>query len=122
MRGIGSGIVGWQTMGSYMRDGSSIQKLKPDTLRRIGGRLIALLRTKVFALVQRMPIAFFTRTQTGALVSWLNSDVLGAQRAFTSTLSSVVSNLVSLLLTGITMFVLSWQITLLALILLPILD
>ena len=194
--GMGSGISGWQTMGSYMRDGSSIQKLKPGTLRRIGalarpfGRvitgfliltvidavlgvlppllsqrivdngilkhngglvvalalvvagialldaavglvsrylsarigegLIALLRTKVFAHVQRMPIAFFTRTQTGALVSRLNSDVLGAQRAFTSTLSSVVSNVVSLLLTGITMFVLSWQITLLALILLPI--
>ncbi|HZP54899.1 ABC transporter ATP-binding protein, partial [Actinocrinis sp.] len=87
---------------------------------RIGEGLIALLRTKVFAHVQRMPIAFFTRTETGALVSRLNSDVLGAQRAFTSTLSSVVSNLVSLLLTGITMFVLSWQITLLALILLPI--
>ena len=194
--GTGSGIVGWQTMGSYMRDGSAIQKLKPGTLRRIaalarpfarvitgfliltvidavlgvlppllsqrivdngilkhngglvvalalvvagialldaavglvsrylsariGEGLIALLRTKVFAHVQRMPIAFFTRTQTGALVSRLNSDVLGAQRAFTSTLSSVVSNLVSLLLTGITMFVLSWQITLLALILLPI--
>ncbi len=194
--GTGSGIVGWQTMGSYMRDGSAIQKLKPGTLRRIGALarpfarvitgfliltvidavlgvlppllsqrivdngilkhngglvtllalvvagialldaavglvsrylsarigegLIALLRTKVFAHVQRMPIAFFTRTQTGALVSRLNSDVLGAQRAFTSTLSSVVSNLVSLLLTGITMFVLSWQITLLALILLPI--
>ena len=194
--GMGSGISGWQTMGSYMRDGSSIQKLKPGTLRRIGALarpfrrvitgfliltiidavlgvlppllsqrivdngilkhngglvvalalvvagialldavvglisrylsarigegLIALLRTKVFAHVQRMPIAFFTRTQTGALVSRLNSDVLGAQRAFTSTLSSVVSNVVSLLLTGITMFVLSWQITLIALILLPI--
>jgi ATP-binding cassette subfamily B protein len=193
---MGSGMAGWRTMGSYMRDGSSIQKLKPGTLRRIaalarpfariitafliltvadavlgvlppllsqrivdngilkhngglvtvlalvvagialldaavglisrylsariGEGLIALLRTKVFAHVQRMPIAFFTRTQTGALVSRLNSDVLGAQRAFTSTLSSVVSNIVSLLLTGITMFVLSWQITLLALILLPI--
>jgi len=187
---------GWQTMGSYMRDKSAVQKLKPGTLRRIGGLarpfapiiavflvltvidaalgvlpplfaqrivddgvlkhdsglvtelalivagialfdavvgmisrylsarigegLIALLRAKVFAHVQRMPIAFFTRTQTGALVSRLNSDVLGAQRAFTSTLSSVVSNAVSLLLTGITMLYLSWQITLLALILLPI--
>jgi ATP-binding cassette subfamily B protein len=194
--GMGSGIVGWQTMGSYMRDGSSIQKLKPGTMRRIAGLarpfapiisgflvltvvdaalgvlppllsqrivdngilkhdtkvvtvlalvvagialldavvglisrylsarigegLIALLRTKVFAHVQRMPIAFFTRTQTGALVSRLNSDVLGAQRAFTSTLSSVVSNAVSLLLTGITMFYLSWQITLFALVLLPV--
>jgi ATP-binding cassette subfamily B protein len=87
---------------------------------RIGEGLIALLRTKVFAHVQRMPIAFFTRTQTGALVSRLNSDVLGAQRAFTSTLSSVVSNAVSLLLTAVTMFYLSWQITLFALVLLPV--
>ena len=86
---------------------------------RIGEGLISLLRTRVFAHVQRMPIAFFTRTQTGALVSRLNSDVLGAQRTFTSTLSSVVSNAVSLLLTAVTMFYLSWQITLLALVLLP---
>jgi ATP-binding cassette subfamily B protein len=192
---MGSGVSGWQTMGSYMRDGSAVQKLKAGTLRRIGALarpfartiaaflgltvvdavlgvlpplfaqrivddgvlrhdsglvtalalvvagialfdaavglisrylsarigegLIALLRTKVFAHVQRMPIAFFTRTQTGALVSRLNSDVLGAQRAFTSTLSSVVSNAVSLVLTGVTMFYLSWQITLVALVLLP---
>ncbi|WP_414641812.1 ABC transporter ATP-binding protein, partial [Actinocrinis sp.] len=87
---------------------------------RIGEGLIALLRTKVFAHVQRMPVAFFTRTQTGALVSRLNSDVLGAQRAFTSTLSSVVSNAVSLVLTAVTMFYLSWQITLFALVLLPV--
>ncbi|MGH6656393.1 MAG: ABC transporter ATP-binding protein, partial [Actinocrinis sp.] len=194
--GMGSGAGNWQTMGSYMRDGSAVQKLKPGTLRRIGGLarpfgpviagflvltvvdavlgvlppllsqrivdrgilkhdgglvtelalivagialldaavglvsrylsarigegLIALLRSKVFAHVQRMPIAFFTRTQTGALVSRLNSDVLGAQRAFTSTLSSVVSNFVSLVLTGVTMFLLSWQITLVALVLLPV--
>jgi ATP-binding cassette subfamily B protein len=87
---------------------------------RIGEGLIALLRGKVFSHVQRMPIAFFTRTQTGALVSRLNSDVLGAQRAFTSTLSSVVSNFVSLVLTAATMLYLSWQITVAALILLPI--
>jgi ATP-binding cassette, subfamily B, bacterial len=87
---------------------------------RIGEGLIALLRGKVFGHVQRMPIAFFTRTQTGALVSRLNSDVLGAQRAFTSTLSSVVANVVSLLLTAAAMFYLSWQITLAALVLLPI--
>jgi ATP-binding cassette subfamily B protein len=193
---MGPGGPGWQTMGSYMRDRSAVQKLKPGTLRRIGALarpfapviavflaltvidavlgvlpplfaqrivdhgvlkhdsglvtalaltvagialldgavglvsrylssrsgegLIALLRTEVFAHVQRMPIAFFTRTQTGALVSRLNSDVLGAQRAFTSTLSSVVSNAVSLLLTGVTMFYLSWQITLFALVLLPV--
>jgi ATP-binding cassette subfamily B protein len=87
---------------------------------RIGEGLIAMLRGTVFSHVQRMPVAFFTRTQTGALVSRLNSDVLGAQRAFTSTLSSVVSNAVSLLLTGATMLYLSWQITVIALVLLPV--
>jgi ATP-binding cassette, subfamily B, bacterial len=87
---------------------------------RIGEGLIALLRNKVFGHVQRMPVAFFTRTQTGALVSRLNSDVLGAQRAFTSTLSSVVANFVSLLLTAAAMFILSWQITVAALVLLPV--
>lgn len=87
---------------------------------RIGEGLIALLRNKVFGHVQRMPIAFFTRTQTGALVSRLNSDVLGAQRAFTSTLSSTVANFVSLLLTAGAMFILSWQITVAALLLLPV--
>ncbi|MGH3470296.1 MAG: ABC transporter ATP-binding protein, partial [Thermocrispum sp.] len=86
---------------------------------RIGEGLIYDLRTRVFAHVQRMPLAFFTRTQTGALVSRLNSDVIGAQRAFTSTLSGVVSNVISLVLVGIAMLVLSWQITLLALVMLP---
>jgi ATP-binding cassette subfamily B protein len=87
---------------------------------RIGEGLIYLLRTQVFAHVQRMPIAFFTRTQTGALVSRLNSDVIGAQQAFTSTLSSVVSNVVSLVVVLTTMLLLSWQITGLALVLLPL--
>jgi ATP-binding cassette subfamily B protein len=87
---------------------------------RIGEGLIFDLRTSVFDHVQTMPLAFFTRTQTGALVSRLNSDVLGAQQAFTSTLSGLVSNVVSLLLTATVMFTLSWQITLLALILLPV--
>src|SRR5439155_10847692 len=87
---------------------------------RIGEGLIFDLRTTVFDHVQRMPLAFFTRTQTGALVSRLNSDVLGAQQAFTSTLSGLVSNVVSLLLTATVMFTLSWQITLLALVLLPL--
>jgi len=86
---------------------------------RIGEGLIFDLRTAVFDHVQKMPLAFFTRTQTGALVSRLNSDVLGAQQAFTSTLSGLVSNVVSLLLTATVMFTLSWQITLLALVLLP---
>ncbi|MBV9821959.1 MAG: ABC transporter ATP-binding protein [Actinobacteria bacterium] len=87
---------------------------------RIGEGLIFDLRTGVFDHIQRMPLAFFTRTQTGALVSRLNSDVLGAQQAFTSTLSGVVSNVVSLTFTAAVMFTLSWQITALALVLLPV--
>src|SRR5690348_308900 len=87
---------------------------------RIGEGLIFDLRTRVFSHVQRMPIAFFTRTQTGALVSRLNNDVLGAQQAFTSTLSGLVSNVVSLVLTAGVMFTLSWQITALSLIMLPV--
>jgi ATP-binding cassette subfamily B protein len=87
---------------------------------RIGEGLILDMRTAVFGHVQRMPLAFFTRTQTGALVSRLNSDVNGAQQAFTSTLSGLVSNVVSLVLTAGVMFSLSWQITSLALILLPV--
>ncbi len=87
---------------------------------RIGEGLIFDMRTGVFNHVQRMPLAFFTRTQTGALVSRLNGDVLGAQQAFTSTLSGLVSNVVSLVFTAAVMFTLSWQITLLALVLLPV--
>ncbi|GGW47755.1 ABC transporter ATP-binding protein [Streptomyces lucensis JCM 4490] len=85
----------------------------------LGEGLILDLRTAVFDHVQRMPVAFFTRTRTGALVSRLNNDVIGAQRAFANTLSGVVSNLVTLLLTLAVMLTLSWQITLLALVLLP---
>ncbi|MFC7561656.1 ABC transporter ATP-binding protein [Actinomadura namibiensis] len=87
---------------------------------RIGEGLILQLRTAVFDHVQRMPVAFFTRTRTGALVSRLNNDVIGAQRAFSDTLSGVVSNLVTLLLTFAVMVKISWQITLLALVLLPV--
>ncbi|MGP3964435.1 ABC transporter ATP-binding protein [Nonomuraea sp. 3N208] len=86
----------------------------------IGEDLILGLRTAVFDHVQRMPVAFFTRTRTGALVSRLNNDVIGAQRAFTDTLSGVVGNLVTLALTLTAMIGISWQITLLALLLLPI--
>ncbi|MYT33945.1 MULTISPECIES: ABC transporter ATP-binding protein [unclassified Streptomyces] len=86
----------------------------------IGEGLILDLRTTVYDHVQRMPIAFFTRTRTGALVSRLNNDVIGAQRAFSDTLSGVVSNLVTLLLTLGVMLSLSWQITLIALVLLPV--
>ncbi|MGH9295480.1 MAG: ABC transporter ATP-binding protein, partial [Acidimicrobiales bacterium] len=87
---------------------------------RVGEGLIYDMRTRVFDHVQRMPIAFFTRTQTGALVSRLNNDVLGAQQAFTDTFSSVVGNLVSVIVTLAAMFFLSWQITLLSLALLPV--
>ncbi len=87
---------------------------------RIGEGLIYDLRVKVFDHVQRQPIAFFTRTQTGALVSRLNNDVLGAQAAFTSTLSGVVSNSIILVIVLWTMLLLSWQITLAALVLIPL--
>ncbi|MFD4294325.1 ABC transporter ATP-binding protein [Rhodococcus sp. NPDC058505] len=86
----------------------------------IGEGLILDLRTAVFDHVQKMPIAFFTRTRTGALVSRLNNDVIGAQRAFSDTLSGVVANLVTLILTLVVMLGISWQITVLALLLLPV--
>jgi ATP-binding cassette subfamily B protein len=87
---------------------------------RIGEGLIYQLRTQVFDHVLQMPIAFFTRTQTGKLVSRLNSDVIGAQQAFTSTLSTVLSNVISLVLVLAAMLVLSWPLTLAALIMAPI--
>lgn len=86
----------------------------------LGEGLILDLRTAVFDHVQRMPVAFFTRTRTGALVSRLNNDVIGAQRAFSNTLSGMVANTVTLLLTLVVMLSISWQITLLALVLLPV--
>lgn len=86
----------------------------------IGEGVIVDLRTKVFDHVQKMPIAFFTRTRTGALVSRLNNDVIGAQSAFAGTLSGVVSNVVALVLTLIVMLGTSWQVTVLAMVLLPI--
>jgi ABC-type multidrug transport system fused ATPase/permease subunit len=87
---------------------------------RIGEGLILDLRRAVFGHVQRMPVAFFMRTRTGALVSRLNNDVIGAQRAFTWTLSGVVSNIIALVLTLGVMLRLSWSITVLALVLLPV--
>jgi ATP-binding cassette subfamily B protein len=87
---------------------------------RIGEGVIYLLRTQVFSHVQRMPLAFFTRTQTGSLISRLNTDVVGAQRAITSVLQSVVSNLISAVAVVTTMLVLSWQITVVALLLVPL--
>ena len=87
---------------------------------RTGEGLIYDLRTQVFGHVQRQPIAFFTRAQTGSLVSRLNSDVIGAQQALTSTLSGVVSNALTLLLVLIAMLSLSWLVTVVALVLLPL--
>lgn len=87
---------------------------------RIGEGLIYDLRSQVFEHVQKQSVAFFTRTQTGALISRINSDVIGAQQAFTATLSGVVSNSVSLVLVVGTMLILSWQITIVSLLLLPL--
>ena len=87
---------------------------------RIGEGLIYDLRTQVFSHVQQQPIAFFTRAQTGSLVSRLNSDVIGAQQAITSTMSSVVSNILTVGAILVTMFLLSWQISLIALVLIPL--
>jgi ABC-type multidrug transport system fused ATPase/permease subunit len=87
---------------------------------RIGEGLIFDLRRAVFEHVQRMPIAFFTRTRTGALVSRLNNDVIGAQRTFTATLSGLVTNVIQLILSLVVMATLSWEVTALALVLLPI--
>jgi ATP-binding cassette subfamily B protein len=86
----------------------------------LGEGIIFDLRSQVFGHIQQMPIAFFTRTQTGALVTRLNNDVLGAQQAFTDTLANVVSNLVTVVIVLTAMFFLSWQITLLSLVLLPV--
>jgi len=87
---------------------------------RIGEGLIYDLRTQVFSHVQQQPIAFFTRAQTGSLVSRLNSDVIGAERAITSTMSSVISNILTVGAILVTMFLLSWQISLIALVLIPL--
>ncbi|MET1034551.1 MAG: ABC transporter ATP-binding protein, partial [Arthrobacter sp.] len=86
----------------------------------LGEQVIYDLRTEVFDHVQRMPIAFFTRTRTGALVSRLNNDVIGAQRAFTGTLGTVVSNVITLVTTLIAMAALDWRLTILAVVLLPL--
>ena len=88
---------------------------------RIGEGLIYDLRTQVFGHVQRQSLAFFTRTQTGALVSRLNNDVIGAQRAFTSTLSTTVASTISVVVVGVAMVALSWQVTLLCLAIFPLL-
>ena len=100
--------------------GAALGLLSRRMQSTIGEGLIFNMRTQVFDHVQRQSIAFFTRAQTGALISRLNSDVMGAQRAFTSTLGGVVGNVISLVIVSATMFVLSWQITVASLLLLPL--
>ena len=107
-------------VGTLALVGSGLSLVQRWVSSRIGEGLIFDMRTKVFAHVQEMPIAFFTRTQTGALVSRLNNDVLGAQQAFTDTLSSVVGNALTVLTTLAAMLVLSWQLTLVSLAILPV--
>jgi ATP-binding cassette subfamily B protein len=100
--------------------GAALGLLSRRMQSTIGEGLIFNMRTQVFDHVQQQSIAFFTRAQTGALISRLNSDVMGAQRAFTSTLGGVVGNVISLVIVAATMFVLSWQITVASLLLLPL--
>ena len=87
---------------------------------RIGEGVIYDLRTQVFGHVQRQPIAFFTRAQTGSLVSRLDADVMGAQQAITSTLSSVLSSVIALVVILITLFYLSWLVSVIALVMIPL--
>ena len=116
------GLVTWLALGMAATAlvGALLSVATGYLSSRIGEGLIFDLRTQVFAHVQRQSLAFFTRTQTGALVSRLNNDVIGAQRAFTSTLSSTVSNAISVTVVAIAMFALSWQVTLLCLALFPV--
>ena len=100
--------------------GAALGLLSRQMQSTIGEGLIFNMRTQVFDHVQLQSIAFFTRAQTGALISRLNSDVMGAQRAFTSTLGGVVGNVIGLVVVAVTMFVLSWQITLASLLMLPL--
>ena len=111
---IGATVAGLALLDAALRLGQRLYSA------RIGEGLVYDLRTEVFKHVQRQPIAFFTRTQTGSLVSRLNSDVIGAQQALTSTLSSVVANVLSLTLLFGAMLLLSWQIAVVALILIPV--
>ncbi|RTL66562.1 MAG: ABC transporter ATP-binding protein [Pseudonocardiaceae bacterium] len=116
--GVVAGIAGLIALIAIAEAGLGLVTRKLSAT--IGEDLILQLRTAVFDHVQRMPVAFFTRTRTGALVSRLDNDVLGAQRAFSDTLSGVVGNVVTLALTLVVMLQISWQVTLLALVLLPV--
>jgi ATP-binding cassette subfamily B protein len=100
--------------------GAAVQLLERNWSARIGEGLIYDLRVALFDHVQRMPLQFFTRSQTGALVSRLNNDVIGAQRALTGTLGTVVSNVITLAATLVAMVALDWRITIVAVLLLPL--
>src|SRR6187200_272338 len=122
---IGKGAVGVVVMLAVVIAAVAVAEAGVSLVTRwlsstIGEGLILDLRTAVFDHVQRMPVAFFTRTRTGALVSRLGNDVMGAQRAFSDTLSGVVANVVTLTLTMAVMLSISWQITLAALVVLPL--
>ncbi|WP_211770843.1 ABC transporter ATP-binding protein [Kutzneria sp. CA-103260] len=115
--GLVIGLAGLIALVAVVSAGTSLVERWQSS--RIGEGLIYDLRRAVFEHVQRMPVAFFTRTRTGALVSRLNNDVIGAQRAFTSSLSGLVTNVIQLALSLVVMLSLSWQVTVLALVLLP---
>ncbi len=114
-------VIGLASLGAGLAVFDAILSLfERRTSAVIGEGLIFELRAKVFSHIQEMPIAFFSRTQTGALISRLNNDVIGAQQAFTDLFSNVVGNVILVTIVVGTMFVLSWQITLVALLLLPV--
>jgi ABC-type multidrug transport system fused ATPase/permease subunit len=122
---IGAGAVGVVVMLAGVIAAVAVAEAVVSMVTRwlsstIGEGLILDLRTAVFDHVQRMPIAFFTRTRTGALVSRLGNDVMGAQRAFSDTFSGVITNVVTLTLTLVVMLRISWQVTLLSLVLMPL--
>ena len=112
------GLAGLAAVVALADAGLSLYERRASAI--VGEGLIYDMRSQVFRHIQRMPLAFFTRTQTGALVSRLNNDVIGAQQAFTDLLSNVVGNFVTVVIVLIVMFVLSWQITLVALVLVPL--
>ena len=115
-------LLGWLALGvvGASLGGALLGVAERYWSSRIGEGLIFDLRTQLFDHVQRLPLGFFTRTQTGALVSRLNNDVIGAQRAFTGTLGTVVSNVITLATTLVAMAALDWRLTILAVLLLPL--
>jgi ATP-binding cassette subfamily B protein len=117
-RGLITALAGFMVVVAFVA--AALSLVERWLSATIGEGLIFDLRTALFDHVQRQPVAFFTRTQTGALVSRLNNDVIGAQRAVTGTLGTVVSNVVTLVTTLAAMIILEWRLTLLAMVLLPV--